>query len=169
MKKTILILLVFLGVGLSVNAQSNFEVGINAGLPVGNVVEKFTDYTVGFEANYYFLYLNNLKVGASAGYLFFKGKNDKTVSYENTQFLPVAASFRFTIADRLVLGTDVGYGIGLSPKGNEGGFYIRPSLGYNITSGTTLQASFYSIDAKDKTDTSQYEFGSISLGLVFRL
>jgi len=177
MKKQILILVAFLGITLSTNAQSNFELGVNAGVPVGNVVKKFTSFTAGVEANYYFLYLNdNFKVGASAGYLFFKGKSGEqegnpldAISYEDTHFLPVAANLRYTFADKLVLGTDLGYGVGLSPKGNQGGFYIRPSLGYKITDNLTLQASFSSIDAKDGTDKSQYEFGSLSLGVIFNL
>jgi len=177
MKKQILILVALFGFTLSINAQSNFELGINAGVPVGNVVKKFTSFTAGIEANYYFLYLNdNFKVGASAGYLFFKGKSGEkegnpidAVSYSDTHFLPLAANFRYNIADKLVLGTDLGYGVGLSPKGNQGGFYIRPSLGYRITDKATLQASFSNIDVKDGTDKSQYEFGSLSLGVIFNL
>jgi len=177
MKKTVLILVAIFGMILSINAQSNFELGVNAGVPVGNVVKKFTSFTAGVEANYYFLNLNdNFKVGASAGYLFFKGKSGEqegnpldAVSYKDTHFLPLAANLRYTIADKLVLGTDLGYGVGISPKGNQGGFYIRPSLGYKITDRATLQASFSNIDTKDSTDKSQYSFGNLSLGVVFRL
>ena len=177
MKKQILILVAFFGIILSTNAQSNFELGVNAGVPVGNVVKNFTVFTAGVEANYYFLKLNdNFKLGASAGYLFFKGKSSEqednpleAVSYKDTHFLPLAANLRYTIADKLVIGTDLGYGVGISPKGNEGGFYIRPSLGYKILESTTLQASFYNIDTKDGTDKSQFSFGSFSVGVVFKI
>jgi len=69
----------------------------------------------------------------------------------------------------LVLGTDLGYALGLSPNGNEGGFYLRPSLGFNISNKTRFQLSLTSIDVKDETDKSQIEYGTIAFGVVFKL
>jgi len=169
MKKLVLIIAIF---AVSLTAKAQLEIGVNAGIPIGKL-ESYSTFTGSVEANYYLFGEDAFKAGVSASYLYFSGKEVKIagvpVTFKSTQFLPIAANFRYAILDKLVLGTDLGYGLGLSPKGNEGGFYIRPSVGFNVSDKTRLQLSFTSIDVKDGTDKSQIEYGTIAFGVVFGL
>jgi len=58
------------------------------------------------------------------------------------------------------IGADVGYGIGLN-AGNTGGFYYRPSIGVDVSGGSTeLNLSYFAV--KDETT-----FSAVLLGFLF--
>ena len=65
--------------------------------------------------------------------------------FEDYQFIPLAASFRIYPTFEFKFGADVGYAVGIN-EGNEGGFYYRPLVGYNITGNTELNVSYTAVD-----------------------
>lgn len=57
------------------------------------------------------------------------------------------------------LGADVGYAVGVN-EGNDGGFYVRPMIGYNISGNTELNVSYINV-------SNDGSFSVAALGLLF--
>ncbi len=147
-----------IALGFTVNAQGSFNVGVNAALPTGDVKDFFT-FALGLEANYLFEVSDTFEVGPSLSYVNYFGED----GVDDFSFLPIAAAARFAAGDSFTLGADLGYAVGLSPDGNDGGFYYRPMVGYDISENFMLQATYSGISADGET------FSSFGLGAVFGL
>ncbi len=162
MKKLLFILLIFLFTISSAFSQSNFKIGVNAGIPVGDV-EEFTTFQIGFDIAYLYPVSNLFSVGALAGYSRYFGDDISTtlgtIEVDDISFLPIAASARFGFENSLFVGGDLGYAVGLD-DGNDGGFYYRPKVGYEL-GPLAIIASFSGISA-DGGDVS-----SVNLGVEF--
>ncbi|MFY0631085.1 MAG: hypothetical protein JXR05_11935 [Flavobacteriaceae bacterium] len=125
-----LILLVALVTGsFTMNAQ--FSVGASLGLPTGDA-NLVSSLSLGIDANYMFSSEKEVNFGVSAGYLTYFGKEILGVKVDNVSFLPIAGALRYDASEKFSLGADVGYAVGLSPDGNDGGFYYRPMVGYSV-------------------------------------
>jgi hypothetical protein len=160
MKKNLLII-VFLVFGFA--AQAQFKLGINAGVPVGDVSD-FYSFSAGADAYYMFGDPDKFfKVGATAGFINYFGKEadilGQTVKFDNTQFIPVGAAVRFTIFKFLTFGPDLGYGIGLDNE-IDGGFYWRSVLGLDFANRLELNTFYHSVSVKESS------FGSIGVGIL---
>lgn len=130
MKKVLLITIAFLTFGLMQAQDSGLRLGVHLGLPVGDASD-FTSLAMGGDLAYLFDVSEGLKVGATAGYLHYSGKEfggHKT----NFGFVPIAATANYSIVENIFVGADLGYAIGVSPDGNDGGFYYLPKAGYQI-------------------------------------
>lgn len=169
MKKTFLTTLIIMTLmAFNANAQdrSNFKAGLLAGLPVGDASE-VSDFAIGLDVTYHWGVSEWLDAGLSTGFLNAFGKTETisegpiTISteFENFQFVPLAGSFRIYPTYLFKFGADVGYGVGVN-AGNEGGFYVRPSIGYNITGNTELNVSYTNI-------SNDGNFSIAALGLLF--
>lgn len=55
------------------------------------------------------------------------------------------------------------YAIGISPSGNDGGFYYRPIVGYKIGDDSQLNISYSGVSVNGGT------FSNIGLGVMFGL
>ncbi|WP_299626153.1 outer membrane beta-barrel protein [uncultured Tenacibaculum sp.] len=160
MKK--LLLLFALTFTLISNAQDGgFNLGANFSLPVGNASETH-NFALSVEANYLFDVTDNIQIGPSASFINYFGKEENNVGFGSVQFLPVAGAARFNVSEDFTLGADLGYAIGIN-TGNEGGFYYRPLVAYNISETIALQASYNGV-ANDGQN-----FSSVGLGVVFKL
>ena len=98
------------------------------------------------QLNFYFLYLipnTNLK-------LFIMRK-----------LLLTIALFSFCFSANAQFGASVGYGVGLSPEGIGGGFYLRPNIAYAVGDRTSFNLNYSSIS----DDGSISSFG---LGLAYQ-
>ncbi len=104
-----------------------------------------------------------LSVGPSASYLTFFGKDNAGFKADNAAFIPLAAAGRFMASDKFTVGLDLGYGIGISPDGNDGGFYYRPMVGYSVGDNMMVQATYSGISVEGGT------FANMALGIVFGL
>ena len=77
----------------------------------------------------------------------------------------IAASGRYNLSEDFVLGADLGYALGLSPSGNDGGFYYRPMLGYNLSEKMMVTASYSTVSVSNGGGN----WGSFGVGLMFGL
>ncbi len=168
MKTKYLFLIAIFTMVFSINAQdrSNFKVGLNAGLPVGDASD-VSSFSIGLDVVYHWGVSELLDVGLATGFTNAFGETETITDgafeietgFEDFQFLPVAASFRVYPTFSFKLGADVGYAIGIN-EGNEGGFYYRPLVGYNITGNTELNISYTAVD-------NNGTFGVATLGILF--
>ena len=163
MKKVLLIAVVaLLGLG-SVNAQEGvFNAGVNLGLPTGDAND-LSSFAMSVEANYLFDVSETFKAGPSVSYLHYFGKKNifgSGFDVEDSSFLPIAAAGRFAASEKVTIGADLGYGIGISPDGQEGAFYYRPMLGYSISEAIMLQATYTGM-SKDGITISNFGIGAM--------
>ena len=133
MKKLLLLLVVAILGGTSVFSQGNLKLGVNAGIPVGDL-EEASDFQLGADLAYMFGIAETIQVGPMVGYSHYFGAsgNEGGMEWEvdDIQFLPIALSGRIKFTS-LFLGADLGYALGLS-DGLDNGFYYRPQLGYDF-------------------------------------
>lgn len=153
MKKLILLIVLAVMGSTSLYSQGKFRLGVNAGLPIGDVAD-YTTFQLGADVAYMASLADIASVGPMVGYSQFLGDSDSG----NVQFLPLAVSGRFTLLS-LALGLDLGYALGLN---NDGGLYYRPQVGFNI-GPVGLIASYQGINV-DNSNVS-----SINLGMEFGL
>lgn len=164
MKKSILLVAIgILSIASGYSQQGNFTVGVNGGIPVGDI-DEYVTFNLGADVAYRFDVAEQFSVGALAGYSHFFGDSgeDEWGSWEvdDVQFLPVAASARINM-DSFFAGADVGYAIGIN-DGNDGGFYYRPHIGYNFARVGIL-ASYSGVSIEESTAAT------LNLGIEFRL
>lgn len=161
--KKFLLTIAMVAFGFAANAQDGeFNAGVNLGLPVGDVSDAYS-FTLGAEVNYLFSVSDDFKVGPSAGFVQFFGDEIGGFDVADASFLPLAAAGRFAVSDEFTLGADLGYAVGLSPDGNDGGFYYRPMVGYTISEGIMLQATYSGVSVDGGS------FANIGLGVMFGL
>lgn len=151
-----------LAFGFTATAQGNFNVGVNLGLPTGDVSDAYT-FALGLEANYLFEVSETFEVGPSISFSNFFGDEVGGFEFEDASFLPIAAAARFAAGDSFTLGADLGYAVGLSPDGNDGGFYYRPMVGYDLSENFMLQAYYSGVSVDGGT------FSAFGIGGVFGL
>ena len=157
MKKLLLIAAFAVCTFSTVQAQQ-MKAGLGAMLPMGDYDDLYSfglygDFTYFFEVNDAFL------VGPQAGLLYYMGKDFNGYKPKAAMYLPISASARYLLED-FFFGADLGYGIGLSPDGNDGGFFYRPKVGYNFGSiGAILSYSGVAMDGAT--------FSSINAGVEF--
>lgn len=141
MKRLILSILVIFSVGMAqaqlrisnpaIEKPGHFKIGVNLGAPVGDASD-FTNIAWGVEAGYLWHLTPEFNAGITAGYLHYVTKDFDGWSLPNIGFIPVAATAQYSLMENLFVGADLGYGIGVTPSGNDGGFYYQPKLGYQI-------------------------------------
>ncbi len=166
--KKIILFIAFITLGFNANAQ--FSAGVNLGLPVGDTDGLF-NFALGIDVNYMFESDTKFSYGIASGYSLYFGEEfsedffGETIEGEipNTSFLPLAAAGRYAISDQFSLGADMGYAIGLGPDGNDGGFYIRPMLAYNLSEKASLSFSYSSVSLDGGS------FANLGLGVMFAL
>ena len=164
MKKSILFAAIaFLGFTTAYSQEGNFTIGVNAGLPMGDI-EEFTDFNLGADIAYRYGLAEQFELGALAAYSHFFGKSGEEAGTEwevdDLQFLPLAATGRFK-TETFFAGADIGYALGIN-DGNEGGFYYRPHAGYDFGNFGILLS--YSGISRDEITIS-----SINVGVEFGL
>ncbi len=146
--------------------RTNFKAGLNAGLPVGDAGD-VSSFSLGLDLAYHIGASELLDVGFATGFINAFG-DTTTLSgggvsveteFEDFQFLPAAASIRLYPTYEFKFGADVGYAVGIN-EGNDGGFYLRPLIGYNITGNTELNVSYINI-------SNDGSFSIATLGILF--
>lgn len=157
-------------VGISTSfAQGSFKLGANFALPIGDAGD-VSSFSIGFDAAYLFPVSDKFEVGPALGFTNAFGKTESVTilgttfeaDYDDAQFLPIAAAARFNATEKLYLGADLGYAVGIN-DGNDGGFYYRPRVGYSFTDmiGANISYTGISLDGGD--------WSTIGLGVEFTL
>lgn len=172
MKKQILVAVVaIMTFGFSATAQqvdrSSFKAGVFAGIPVGDYSDA-SSFGLGLDLAHHWGVSELFDLGLASGYIHAFGESDSVTdgaleidySFGDIQFIPVAGAIRMYPTYEFKLGADVGYAVGVN-EGNDGGFYVRPSVGYNITGNTELNASYITISNDGAS------FSMIAVGLLF--
>lgn len=167
MKKLFLVAIIAMFSFSNAKAQSGvLNGGINIGLPMGDVDDSYS-FNVDAELNYMFTVSEGFTFGPSIEYSHFFGKEISgggfTFEVPDASFIPLSAAARFNVTQDFIVGGNIGYGIGLSPDGNDGGFYYKPVVGYKIGDNTQLNFSYSGISVDGGT------FSSLSLGFMFGL
>lgn len=174
MKKGIITLLVLMGTVFTVQAQrnidrTNFRVGVNGGLVLGDFSEAYS-FGLGVDMYHHWGVSKLLDVGVTTGFFNAFGSEESTeinggfieTEFANIQYIPVGASLRVYPGKNVgfKFGGDVGYAVGIN-EGNEGALYYRPSIGIDLNRGVSeLNISYFAVN----DDTT---FSSVLLGYLF--
>lgn len=143
----------------SMNAQGQLNGAISAGIPTGDASD-FASFALALDLNYLLEISEDFSAGPSVGYnsLFLKSDYEG----DNVSFLPIAAAGRLNVSEKLALGADVGYAVGLN-EGNDGGFYYSPSILYTLTEIINIMLAYNAFNENGFT------LGQITLGIVIAL
>ncbi len=170
MRKNTLLLMILAMVSFTTIAQSvdrsSFKAGVLAGMPVGDA-SNYSTFALGLDVAHHWGVSELFDAGIATGFIHAFGESQTinegaaTIKYEfeDIQFIPVAAAIRMYPTYEFKLGADVGYAVAVNDN-MDGGFYIRPSIGYNITGNTELNVSYINV-------SNDWKFSMVSLGLLF--
>ncbi len=146
-------------------AQEGFKIGIQGGIPIGDFDDQVS-LVVTADVGYMWALGEVFDLGIASGFI--NGFTDKfdtgseLVDLPNVQFIPAAASFRIWPSNSFSLGGDAGYAIGIN-EGNDGGYYVRPLIGYLFGTYTELNLSYSYVSLEGPT------WSSVTVGLLFTI
>ncbi|WP_298512795.1 outer membrane beta-barrel protein [uncultured Kordia sp.] len=163
MKKLILAAVAVFAFAFSANAQ-NFEVGINGAIPIGDAGD-FSSFSIGIDAAALWNVSEDFDAGVATGFTNAFAKDIAGVSVDDAQFIPIAGAARYNVSSKFYVGADLGYAIGIN-DGNDGGFYYRPKVGYDVTEKININLSYTGISI-DSPGLSTWD--TIGLGVAFGL
>ncbi len=141
--------------------RTNFRAGINGGLVVGDFSEAYS-FVLGLDIYHHWGVSKEIDLGVATGFSNAFGETQEisgsglTIEnkFDNAQFLPVAGSVRIYPTSGFKFGGDVGYALGVN-KGNDGGFYYRPSIGIDMNGGTKeFNISYFAVNGDTATYSS---------------
>ena len=163
MKKLLFVIL--FGCGL-IHAQAQVKVGLNAGIPTGDVSDI---YKISVGADLYYMFGSTpdalLKFGGASGILYYGDDAGGGGNFKDASFIPIAAAARITFLSTLTFGPDIGYAIGLDDlelnDDSNGGFYWRLVAGIDLGDVIELNAFYHSISAGAT-------FSSIGAGILYK-
>ena len=136
--------------------QTNFAIGAHAGIPLGDI-EDYSSFEAGLDLAYRFAFVDIVEVGPLIGYTHFFGKD----SFDDLNYIPIAASGRLGLPQSFFAGFDIGYAIALDENA-DGGLFYRPQLGYQFLNfGLVLSYAGIATDGID--------LGALTFGIEFKL
>ncbi|WP_075340886.1 hypothetical protein [Tenacibaculum agarivorans] len=157
MKKIISIITLLLCLH-SFSQENELNVGVNGGVTVGNL-EAVSSIAFGVEGNYLFDIFDGISVGPSLNFLYFVSKEN---TVDSNIYIPIGGAVRFnSFEEQFYVGLDLGYAIGISPEGDDGGVFFKPLLGYEVTDAFKINL-FYSA-VKKNSPTYSY----VGLGVTY--
>lgn len=162
MRKIISILFLFFALNFSARAQTGgLNLGINGGVTIGNLDGR-SQMAIGADANYLFNIYDNIKLGPSVNFLYFFMENIGGIKPDPLVYMPIGGALRFsTLEDDFYIGVDGGFAIGISPKGDRGGIFIKPMIGYNVNEKLRVNLFYSGVKKRDPT------YGFIGVGVEF--
>jgi len=159
MKKSILLFVITVMSIYGMNAQ-DIKLGLNLGLPTGDIKDAYT-FNLGVNASCLWQVSEEFDAGFIAEYSHFFGDSFDGFDIEDAGFLPIAAAGRINLSGGFTLGADLGYALGISPEGNDGGFFYQPKVQYGITEKIDILLSYKGISVDGGT------FSTINVGVEF--
>lgn len=166
MKKIILLAAFVLASTSSIWAQE-FKIGVGGALPSGDVKDSYT-FGINADFSYLFEVSDNFTAGPMAGVMHYFGDSIDlggfgSVDVDDATFVPLGGTGRLVLGESFVLGASLGYGLGIAPDGNDGGFYYKPISGYMVSDAVSILASYTGVSFDGGT------FSSLNLGIEFGL
>lgn len=176
-----------LGLGLMtvglVSAQNSdmknmIKIGANVGLAVP---AENASAVAGLDVSYQNLVTPGFGLGIATGYSHFFGRENNGIDNNDFGVVPVAALIRiYPKQTGFYLGTDVGYGFIVgddkvasnvgSPDRPDGGFYIKPEVGYhNKDWNFAVQYQKTFTGDKGEIGTQKYSAGAIGVGVGYNI
>lgn len=144
-------------------AQEGFKIGAHGGIPLGEFNDK-VGLVMGADIGYMWAPNKIFDLGIKAGIVHGFGETfkDEVISTKSPsiQFAPVAASIRLWPARSFSIGGDVGQAFGLN-EGNDGGFYYRPQIGFQMGAQSELNFSYSVIQVNNET------WSTVTMGFVY--
>lgn len=156
MKKIILTAVAVFAFSFANAQDGGFKLGAHIGLPMGDIKD-ISSLNIGVDVAYVWKVADKFSAGIVSGYTTYLGKD----GFDDSGFIPVAATGQYSITDNLFLGADLGYALGISPEGNDGGFLYQPKFGYE-TDKFELYAGYKGISVDGGT------YSSINLGFNYK-
>ncbi|MFD2921382.1 hypothetical protein ACFS6H_16770 [Terrimonas rubra] len=165
--------------------KNTLKVGVSGGVAVPN---NNVGGTVGLDLNYQYLVTNHFGVGVASGYQHYFGKENKlgstTIDNNSAGVIPVAALLRYyPKAAGIYAGADLGYGFvvgddrvaeGINVSRPDGGFYIRPQVGYHnrnwnffVHYSKLFTPSDHNITLNN--EVQKYNLGNIGVGVQYNI
>lgn len=172
--KKLLLMAVIAVFGFTAAAQDSssadgggFNVGINLGLPIGDAGDFYT-FNVTLDLSYLWEVSEKFGAGIATGYSHSFGDSIDlgeigSIDVDDAGFIPIAGAARFNVSDKFILGADLGYAIGVSPSGNDGGFYYSPRLQYGVSESLDIVFAYRGVSVDGGS------FDVLTLGVEFRL
>lgn len=150
----------------NLNAQGNFNAGINLGLPIGDAGDGWT-FNVTLDLSYLWEVSDGFEAGIATGFSHSFGDTIDigefgSVDVDDAQFLPIAAAGRFNVSDKFILGADLGYAVGIN-DGNDGGFYYAPRAQYSVSDSMDIVFAYRGVSLDGGS------FDVLTLGVQFGL
>ncbi len=164
MKKIILSAVAVLFV--SVVAQAQFKVGVNGGIPIGQVNDNYS-FILSGDLGYFFELSEEFAAGPIANYLHAFGDEVGGMEINDLQLIPVGGGFRWSPVDALAVGVDLAYAFSVSEDTDldDGDFYYAPKLVYNFSDNMGVVAAYRSVVDLDEKGSRDF----VSLGLEFTI
>lgn len=169
--KSLVTFLFIVGIGFYGTSQyvdrTNFRAGLVGGIVVGDYSEAYS-LNLGLDIYHHWGISKEIDLGLTTGFMNAFGEKQTISSgsvsveteFDNIQFIPVGASVRIYPTSGFKFGGDVGYAIGIN-EGNKGGLYYRPSIGIDLSGGSSeLNISYMAVN-------DDVTFGSVLLGYLF--
>lgn len=160
MKKIFLVFTFFLGL-TCFSQQEKLNIGVNGGITIGNL-KPVSSAAFGFDANYLFEVFEDLNIGPSLNFIYFLTEEVEGVKRDPYMYLPIGGAIRFqSIDDKFFVGADFGFAIGISPKGDNGGIFFKPMVGYNATDDLKVHLFYSGIKKRLPT------YGYVGIGIAY--
>lgn len=169
--KSLVTILFLVGIGFYGTSQyvdrTNFRAGLVGGIVVGDYSEAYS-LNLGLDIYQHWGVSREIDLGITTGFMNAFGEKQTVSSgaisveteFDNIQFIPAGASVRIYPTAGFKFGGDAGYAIGIN-QGNKGGFYYRPSIGIDLSQGSSeLNISYMAVN-------DDVTFGSVLLGYLF--
>jgi hypothetical protein len=152
--------------GLTTVTAQNFNAGVSAALPMGDAGD-FTTFGVNLDVNYLWEVSEEFNAGIASGYQHYFGDSVEVLGtsfdFDDFGFLPIAAAARYSLSEDFTVGADLGYALGLSPDGNDGGFYYAPKVQYGVSDAIDIVLAYRGVSLDGGS------FDAVSLGVEFGL
>ncbi|CDF79442.1 conserved hypothetical protein [Formosa agariphila KMM 3901] len=147
------------------NVQDGINVGLSLSTPV-NSANKVVPFGFMLDANYLHQTRRIMAFGFATGYGSYFGEDNNDhwgpINKEaEFRYIPVAGAVRYALENGIVFGGDLGYAFGLHSNW-DGGLYIRPIFGFNISEITQLNVSYTSI-------SKSWTWSAVNIGCTFNL
>lgn len=165
--------------------KNTLKVGVSGGVAVPG---HHVGGTVGVDLNYQYLVTNHFGVGVASGYQQYFAKENRlgttTLDNNNVGVIPVAALLRYyPKAKGIYAGADLGFGFlvgedrvasNVAVERPDGGFYIRPQVGYHNRKwnffahySNVFTGSDHNINIAN--NVQKYNLGTVGVGVQYNI